>query len=237
MDNNTFLEKIEESFLRFLDTGSRSNAKLVVLHGAIAEDLANRLANDYTIASLGYKTGKETNIQGRYIDKRVDITILKGNKPVAGIGVKFIMGNYSQNSNNYFENMLGETANIKSNRIPYFQIFIIPHKLPYYKNGGAFDKWEEFKEHHLIKYQKLSSDDEQVYMHTPTKTLIYVLDIPDIEREIKTRKEYVDYYKSQEKLTIKPYPIDPTHFKTPGTVIVNDYEDFITKVVHRVLSE
>jgi hypothetical protein len=43
------------------------------------------------------------------------------------------MQNYSQNSNNYFENMLGETANIRSSNIPYFQIFIIPDEIPYYK--------------------------------------------------------------------------------------------------------
>lgn len=64
--------------------------------------------------------GKEMKLDGRYIDKVVDITILKNSKPIAGIGVKFVMQNYSQNSNNYFENMLGETANIRCANIPYF---------------------------------------------------------------------------------------------------------------------
>ena len=62
---------------------------------------------------------------GRYINKNVDIVIYK-RTVIAGIGVKFVMQNYSQNSNNYFENMLGETANIRSKNIPYFQIFVIP---------------------------------------------------------------------------------------------------------------
>ena len=34
--------------------------------------------------------------------------------------------------------MLGETANIRTNSIPYFQIFIIFDKVPYYGKGGEF---------------------------------------------------------------------------------------------------
>lgn len=56
---------------------------------------------------------------------------MKNRKVAAGIGVKFVMQNYFQNSNNYFENILGETAHIRSKRIPYFQIFIIPDILPH----------------------------------------------------------------------------------------------------------
>ena len=124
MNNTQFLECITKSFLKFLDTGSRSNEKLKILHGAIAKDLSIRLGDNYQIKSLGFSDNKEGKIKGRYIDKDVDITIYKDSEPIAGIGVKFVMQNYAQNSNNYFENMLGETANIRSNRIPYFQIFI-----------------------------------------------------------------------------------------------------------------
>ena len=128
-----YLEAIKKSFLVSLNTDPRSNKKLKVLHGFIAKDLQNKLGKDYTIKSLGYGTGKESKIKGRYMDKSVDITIEKNGKAIAGIAVKFVMSNYSQNSNNYFENMLGETANIRANRVPYFQIFIVPDTLPYYK--------------------------------------------------------------------------------------------------------
>lgn len=178
MNNTQFLECITQSFLKFLDTGSRSNEKLKILHGAIAKDLLERLRlkdNSYQIKSLGFSDNKEGKIKGRYIDKNVDITIYKDDEPIAGIGVKFVMQNYAQNSNNYFENMLGETANIRSNKIPYFQIFIIPEKLPYYKQGGIFDKWESFNEHHLKKYKVLSKDNEDNFLHTPNKMLLYVL--------------------------------------------------------------
>ena len=77
------------------------------------------------------------------------------------------MNNYSQNSNNYFENMLGETANICCANIPYFQIFIIPEKLPYYNKQGLIQKWEEFTIHNATKYLTLSEDNIQTSIHTP----------------------------------------------------------------------
>ena len=95
---------MSNSFREFLESGtSRSTAKLKPLHGAIARDLAERLGSDYVVFSQGYKEGKEVKIKGRYIDKAVDITVKKGNIAVAGLSVKFVMQNYSQNSNNYFE--------------------------------------------------------------------------------------------------------------------------------------
>lgn len=71
----------------------------------------------------------------------------KGERAVAGLAVKFVMQNYSQNSNNYFENMLGETANIRCGNCPYFQIFIILDKLPYYQRSGELSRWETFTAH------------------------------------------------------------------------------------------
>ena len=113
---------------------SRSTAKLKSLHGHIANDLKNILGEDYNVKSQGIGDDREGTIEGKYYPKKVDITIYKENKPIAGYAVKFVMRNYSQNSNNYFENMLGETANIRMNSIPYFQIFIIFDKVPYYKS-------------------------------------------------------------------------------------------------------
>lgn len=234
MNNTQFLECITESFLKFLDTGSRSNEKLKILHGAIAEDLSIRLGDNYRIKSLGFSDNKEGKIKGRYIDKNVDITIYKDDEPIAGIGVKFVMQNYAQNSNNYFENMLGETANIRSNNIPYFQIFIIPEKLPYYKQGGIFDKWESFNEHYLEKYKVLSKDNEDNFLHTPNKMLLYVLFLPEVSTTIIKSEDYINFYKGIEKLDIT---ISNTMYKGfEKNVIVNNYEEFINKVKHSILA-
>lgn len=232
MDNQEFLSVLGNSFKKFLETGSRSNEKLKILHGAIANDLRKRLGSDYSIQSLGVGNGKEMKIDGRYIDKAVDITILKNAKPIAGIAVKFVMQNYSQNSNNYFENMLGETANIRCANIPYFQIFIIPDRLPYYKNDGTFQKWEEFTMHNSEKYMALSKDDVQTSIHTPTKTLLFVVHLPEIPGEIKNRNEYARYYSHCEEMIVMESEMQYGTFSS--AVIYNDYEDFAQKVVHYI---
>lgn len=232
MDNQEFMTVVGNSFKKFLETGSRSNEKLKILHGAIASDLKERLGQGYSVQSLGIGNGKELKIDGRYIDKVVDITILKSNQPIAGIGVKFVMQNYSQNSNNYFENMLGETANIRCANIPYFQIFIIPDKLPYYKNDGSLQKWEEFSLHNSKKYLTLSNDDIQTSIHTPTKTLLFVVHLPEAEKEIYSKDEYISYYESYPNFALRESTIEYGDFKS--AVIYNDYEDFADKIVHYI---
>ncbi len=234
MDNQEFLRVISNSFRTFLETGSRSNEKLKILHGAIARDLLQRLGSGYHINSLGINDGREGNITGRYIDKKVDITIFHRYEVVAGIGVKFVMQNYSQNSNNYFENMLGETANIRCSNIPYFQIFIIPEKLPYYKNNGDFQKWEIFTNHNARKYLKLSEDNTEVSVHTPSKTLLFVINLPSMRHDPEDKEEYNDYYRQMPTIPISLSNTNYGNFNR--AVVFNNYEDFANKVVHYIQS-
>jgi hypothetical protein len=228
MNNQEFLNCISQSFKKFLVTHSRSNQKLVILHGGIAKDLSLKLGEEYQIKSLGYGNGKESKIEGRYLNKNVDITILKNNQPIAGIGVKFVMQNYSQNSVNYFENMLGETANIRSNHIPYFQIFIIPDKLPYYEDGGKLKHWETFSLHNAKKYLALSNDNVEQYYHSPIKTLLLVINLPDIQIEIKNKIDYTNFYNDLETINIKVSEFDYGKFN--NSVIINDYEEYIRQL-------
>lgn len=232
MNNQDFLEVITSSFNKFLLSGSRSNEKLKVLHGAIAKDILNRLDNHYYVSSLGIGNCKESTIKGRCIDKKVDITITKNNKNIAGIGVKFVMQNYSQNSNNYFENMLGETANIRSQNIPYFQIFIIPDILPYYDNNGIITKWEKISQHNIDKYLTLSNDNIETSIHTPTKTLLFVIHLPDINKNIFTKQDYINYYQSLSNIYVTTTKNKYGSFSS--AVIFNDYECFIDKIIHYI---
>ena len=233
LDNKTFLKVISDSFNEYLTRGtSRSTAKLKPLHGAIAADLAERLGNDYQIFAQGYGCGKEQCIAGRYLDKMVDITIKNNDETIAGIGVKFVMQNYSQNSNNFFENMLGETANIRCSRHPYFQVFIILDKLPYYDKGKNIRRWETFSEHNVAKYQALANDNAETFFHTPNKTLIFVVHIPDNE-SLATLDEYVSYYKKLKfEMTVSH------HFYKPfgPSVVLNDIAEFMEKVYHTIKS-
>ena len=89
LTNKEFLKVISNSFCKFLEKGtSRSTDKLKPLHGAIAQDLHQRLGNNYDILSQGYLHDKEGQIRGRYIDKWVDITVKREHKAVAGMGDK-----------------------------------------------------------------------------------------------------------------------------------------------------
>lgn len=232
LSNADFLQVISKSFGAFLEKGtSRSTDKLKPLHGAIAQDIAERLGRDYEVWSQGYLYDKEADMQGRYINKKVDITIKRDGIPVAGIAVKFIMQNYSQNSNNYFENMLGETANIRCNHCPYFQVFIILDRLPYYKKDKTISKWETFSDHNISKYVKLSQDDIDVYFHTPNKTLIYVVHLPNTSEDIKTQEDYMNHYRTHgHRLTLSSHKYDAFR----SSVILNDYERFMEKVYHTI---
>lgn len=234
MNDAQFLETLSKSFQAFLTTHSRSNAKLKILHGAIAEHIKKQLGDEYNIQSLGFQDGKEGKIKGRYMDKNVDILIEKEGNPIAGIGVKFIMQNYSQNSNNYFENMLGETANIRANEIAYFQILIIPDKIPYYSSGGKFQKWETFSIHNSQKYRILSNDDSAKYYHTPNKTLLYVVNLPNIDIAINNKQEYCDYYNNLPQININKTAINYGTFNK--WVTFNEYEIFINKICYCIKS-
>ncbi len=233
MNNQAFLTAIKRSFDDFIISGtSRSTAKLKPLHGAIARDLLLRLGPGFSIKSQGIGDDREGKIQGRYIDKCVDITIYQHNRVVAGIAVKFVMQNYSQNSNNYFENMLGETANIRSNGIPYFQVFIILDKLPYYNRQKEITKWESFTEHNISKYVALSQDNIDDYRHTPNKTLIYVVHVPDCDMA-RDSDDYLSFYRDRQFAMI----VSRNHYHYLGpAVILNDYESFAEKVYHTIMA-
>lgn len=242
-EEQKFLKAIQDSFNAFIASGSsRSTAKLKPLHGYIAEYIANRLGDDYIIKSHGYGDDKEYKAEGKYMDKDVDISILNKHTQefVTGIAVKFVMQNYKQNSYNYFEGMLGETSNIRSNNKPYYQIFIILDKLPYYKNdeenGKIISKWEKLTPRNMKKYINLSYDNVDSNLHVPNNTLIYVVHINDDadEQTINTQKKYLEYYKTNipsVELSKNEYP----EFNPNGSVIYNNFEKFMDKVYQAVV--
>lgn len=240
MNNQGFLSAVEKSFVEFIKSGtSRSTKKLVPLHGAIARDILDRLGGSragYSVMSQGYANGKEGTIAGRYMDKKVDITIYNKCRAVGGVAVKFVMQNYSQNSNNYFENMLGETANIRSAQCPYFQVFIIPDKLPYYNREKEILRWESFTDNNIHKYCVLDGDNPDVSLHSPNKTLIYVVKLPDIG-DVQTMDSYRDEYQSLFARDGESGFLGVSAVaQFSNAVILNDYETFADKVYHAIMA-
>jgi len=235
MNNTQFLQIIKKSLIKFLETHPRSNKKLIILHGAVANDIKKRLGFQYEIKSLGVGNNKEGRMKGRYMEKIIDILISKDQTDIAGIGVKFVMNNYSQNSNNYFENMLGETANIRTNNKEYFQILILPDEMPYYNKNGKIKKWEKITDHNIEKYLALSRDNIERYLHTPIKTLLFIIKLPKCDHLLINKKsEYKKYFLSQNHIMVQISKSISGKFG--NAVVLNDYDLFIKKFTHYIKS-
>ena len=166
-----FRKSLEEGYKKYLSIHTRSSEKIVPMHKCISEIILQELgraSKDFSIKSKGIDDGKEFNLSGQYYSKNIDITILYKGTPISGLGFKFITSNYKQNSNNYFENMLGETANVKRTDFLYGQILVFKHKMPYYSSDKkTFTKIEHINEENLLKYLKLHKDNAPALYHKP----------------------------------------------------------------------
>jgi hypothetical protein len=120
---------------------------------------------------------KEKTVEGKYYPKDIDITVMEGEKPVFCLGIKFVTSNYKQNANNYFENMMGETANIQATQLPYAQFIVLRHETPYYKKNETEipSKIEIVNDKDISKYLKLMLDNPQA--HRPNYLGIQLINI------------------------------------------------------------
>ncbi len=175
-----FTKAINASFEAYNQKGgARSNKKLIPIHKFLSEAITGKLKSGYSIKSLGIGDGKEATIDGKYYPKDLDIAIFKNGKIIATISFKFVTSNYKQNANNYFENLMGETANIRRQNIGFAHFLVLRGHTPYYsKNKGNLrgkeKKIEIISEKHLQKYIKLFNDLD--FPHKPDLMGICLLD-------------------------------------------------------------
>lgn len=177
---NSFLTAISKTFRAYNTYGARSNKKLIPIHKWFAEIIEGRLGKLYSVKSLG-KDG-EFKLDGKYYPKILDISIFKSQKIIATISFKFVTSNYKQNSNNYFENLLGETANVRRINIGFAHFLVLRAHTPYYdKNKGNLrgqeKKIEILNESDLVKYVKLFND-----LDFPHKPEVLGMAIIDFDR-------------------------------------------------------
>ena len=145
-EQERFLEIVSHSFFIYEQTGSnsRSNEKVKYLQNGIMSMMKDALVK----LSLGelYQVKTEQIIKSINDagEKRCDIIIYRDHEPVAIFPVKFIMSNYSQNKNNYFENLTGELCHLKwaNPGLKICPINIISSLIPYKKQGGIITKFE-----------------------------------------------------------------------------------------------
>ncbi len=163
-----FLKSLSQSFENYLEYGARSTEKLKPIHLFLAETLQSIFGKNYETHYLG-ENSKELTVEGKYYPKDIDITVTHNEKPIFCLGLKFVTSNYKQNANNYFEGMMGETANIQRNNIPYAQVIVLRHETPYYKKGlddqkdKTPAKIEVINQKDLSKYVNLIFDTQQAH--------------------------------------------------------------------------
>jgi len=172
-----FLMAIKDTFFAYNKYGARSNKKLIPIHSWFAKEIISGLGKDYSSMSLG--SGREYEIEGKYYPKTLDITIFSNQKPIVTMSFKFVTSNYAQNSNNYFENLLGETANIRRIGVGFVHFLVLRGHTPYYDKAigniqGRLIKTEILSENHIKKYIKLFNDID--YPHKPDVLGIAIID-------------------------------------------------------------
>lgn len=171
----SFLAAAEESLALYHECGARSNRKLYPVHGCIAKFVLDALGGEYQVKSLGINDNKEATIRGRYYDKRADITVIKNGKELAVVSFKFVISNYKQNSINYFEHMVGETANLRRNDVGFAHILVLRGSMPYLSRSGGNKRTETISAHNLQKYVRLFRDRDS-YPHRPDLLAILLID-------------------------------------------------------------
>lgn len=150
----TVLQEVYKQYTSDLINGTRSSSKVEPIHKYVGSFLAN--------------PRYEAKIDGLVYSKNVDII-----DDITNIiyEIKLIMSNFSQNSNNYLESLMGATSNLQNNGYKVCQIIFIPTYMPYYKNNKTIKKIEYVSVHHIQKYMNLITTNDKSNPHK----LIFVL--------------------------------------------------------------
>lgn len=186
-----FSESILRSYENYRSYGPRSTKKVEPIHGIVSGILRRIFGEGYQVHYIG-DVQKELRVKGKYYDKTIDVAVTRNEKPIICLGIKFVTSNYKQNSNNYFENMMGETANIQVEGLPYFQLIILRHKTPYYSKSMEDIKNKKPTKVELIgpkqleKYIKLAYDNFQP--HRPYAMGILLVDLDEKNRKVNILK-------------------------------------------------
>lgn len=164
--NETFLLAVQEAHRRTRKHGSRSTRRIKVLHGWVQKEIERRLGAKYEIQGLSDDDdSKEAKVEGWYYPKNVDVLVSRDGKALGVVSFRMVNSNYRQNANNYFENQMGETANLRKNDIVFGNIFCLTDPIPHQKKDGTEVKEEHVRGSDITKYKKLEKDHN--YPHAP----------------------------------------------------------------------
>lgn len=150
-----FNAAIQKCVRLYFESGPRSSDKLRPLHYFVNQSIRDVLPGDYEIVSyvdVDGDVGKEETVRGIFNDKKVDVAVKKNGKVRGVVSVKFVMSNYGQNSNNYFESMLGECQNLKlyDPGIVFWYFFVVMESVPYFTKDGRVKRWEKSRKEEIL---------------------------------------------------------------------------------------
>lgn len=172
-----FLAAMQESYRMVLQHGVRSNEKTKVLHGWVQDELRLELGGDYSFVGQSRVNAREAAVSGMYYDKNVDVLVSRNNQDLGIISIKFVISNYWQNSINYFEQQVGETANLRRRNIVYGNLFCVTNPIPYKNRSGGIVRLERIRDHDIQRYSRLRADYEHI--HAPDEMAIGIVDLDD----------------------------------------------------------
>ncbi|MBC7330276.1 hypothetical protein H5T88_07965 [bacterium] len=196
-----FYNAIKESYFKYLLFGDRSEEKLKPLHAWVGNTIKMVIPDLYDVYFLN---GKEVQTEGEYYTKIIDVAIVRkevkvikrrvGFKSVfyipeieMAVSIKFITSNFKQNANNYFENLLGECANLRARGIKFGHFVVFRDKIPYFERGGKIRNWEILNDDDINKYIKLFQAREK-FFHAPNLIGIEIININPIVEEAYNKK-------------------------------------------------
>lgn len=202
------LKALQKSYSTTKRLGSRSPERLWPLHGWLKFELERLLTDSrWKITAKINESTKELKAEGRYYGKKVDVRIDFEGEPIGVVSMKYIISSYGKNAINYFEQQVGETANLRKQNIVYGNVFIVTNPIPVLKTGGIFSKCEFLREQDLYRYMQLRGDNEP---HAPNELAIIVTEIdhgtpqPGTEYQMGAVTKLVDLQTHWQKVTGSP---------------------------------
>lgn len=144
-EEEEFLECVKKATSLFFENGSRSNKKVDTIHKFIKKILDKIIVNKNLEHIYSVRLEHKIPACNEAGEKRCDIVVMKNNVASIVFPVKFVMSNYKQNKNNFWECLTGETMHIKmaSKNIKIIPINIIFNKVPYLSKNKLIQKYEE----------------------------------------------------------------------------------------------
>ena len=171
-----FLAAMQQSYRMVQRHGVRSNQKTRVLHGWVQDELGRELGDGYAFTGQSPDSTREANVGGMYYGKDVDVLVARDEQELGVVSIKFVISNYWQNSVNYFEQQIGETANLRRRNIVYGNLFCVTNPIPYKNRAGEITRRESIRDHDIQRYARLRADHEHIHAPDEMSIAIVTLD-------------------------------------------------------------